>query len=267
MSAVIGHTEIRRLLEQELPPVTLLRGPQAVGKWTLAMHLATFHQVRPVDQMVIADKLTVAAARALIGFVGTAPFGTLKLVVANLDDASEAALNALLKTLEEPPRTARFLLVASRPVPATVLSRAFVYTLGLLTDEQVRQVLIAQGMSAATAVRSAAHGRGQLVRARAAVQYERQRTTVLAVMRAVATHDSELFETNIRDWDDVCKELLFRWLVEALTREPLLYAPPEFYGFDQRPDLVRKILLRMSAVPAAGSRLGVRAALEPFLSP
>ncbi len=264
---VVGHGEVRRLLEQELPAATLLRGPQSVGKWTLALHLAAHHRVNPVDQMVIADRLNVASARAAVGFVNVAPFGRFKLVTANLDGASESAFAALLKVLEEPPITARFLLVASRPVPATLLSRVYCHTLGLLTDEQVREVLVRRGMTGRAATSAASLACGQINAALRMPAQAAQRTLVLDLMSAVATHNQERFETAVAGWDDEARDLLLRWVVEALTHEWALYSGDEFFGLDRRPALLRQILLRLSQVPAAQSRLAVRVALEPFLAP
>ncbi len=265
--SLVGHQDVRQLLEAALPPVVLLRGPQSVGKWTLARHLADHHRIRVVDQLVIADKLTTAAVQAITGFVRLAPFGTVKLVTANLDGASEASMHALLKTLEEPPPRVRFLLVASRPAPATVLSRCQVFTLGLLTDEQVRQVLLDQGMTAKAAVAMAALGRGQVDAALRGSAAHRHRDLVVDLMRAVATFDHDGFERVFKDWDDAARELLFRWLVEALTHEWSLYSGDDFAGLDRKPAVLRQMLLRLSQVPNAQSRLGVRVALEPFLSP
>lgn len=263
--SLVGHTDVRRLLETALPPVVLLRGPQSVGKWTLARHLAVHHRIRVVDQLVIADKLTIAAVHCVTAFVRVAPFGPAKLVTVNLDGASDTALHALLKTLEEPPDAVHFLLVGSQPVPATVLSRCQVFTCGLLTDEQVRQVLVGQGMTARAAVSMAAVGRGQVDAARPGAS--RQRDAVLTLMRAVATFDHTGFERVFRDWEDGTQDLLFRWLVEALTREWSLFSGEEFFGLDRRPALLRRMLLRLSQVADAQPRLGVRVALEPFLTP
>ena len=67
--------------------------------------------------------LTAAQARTACRFAGIAPFGSLKVIAACTDDASAQAQNILLKVLEEPPDTVRFILVATaRPLP-TIMSR------------------------------------------------------------------------------------------------------------------------------------------------
>src|ERR1044072_1522162 len=171
MTRYIGHADAVAALRRELPPVTLLIGPPSVGKWTLTHHLADHHQVGMVDRAIYPDGLNADAARSLISFSGRPPCGPSKLVPARLDHSSDAALNALLKTLEEPPPTARFLLTHSctltgrSSVPPTVVSRAHRYFLGLLSNEEVRDVLIGTGMSATAATKAAALGRGQVAAA------------------------------------------------------------------------------------------------------
>lgn len=262
---MIGHGEVRQQLEAHLPPVTLLRGPRSVGKWTLAGHLADHHRVQAVDRLTV-ETLVVDIVRAAVTFVGTAPFGAFKLVTLSLDHASEASLNALLKVLEEPPATARFILVASGDVPATIVSRAQTYRLGLLTDTQVRDVLIAQGMSPAMAARLAPAGRGQVDRALRVRHVDWPRSVVVDLMQAVATHDLDQFERTFRGWEDECRELLVQWVFEALTKEWSLYSEREMFGLHRKTEKLREMLLRLGAMPRAQSRLGVRVALEPFLA-
>src|SRR5947207_1278431 len=168
MTRYIGHADAVAALTRELPPVTLLLGPPSVGKWTLTHHLADVHGVAMVDRAIYPDGLSVEAARAIISFVSRAPFGPFKVVTARLDHSSDAAFNALLKTLEEPPPTARFLLTHScsltgrSHLPPTVVSRGHRHFLGLLSPDELRDVLIGTGMSPTAATKAAALGRGQV---------------------------------------------------------------------------------------------------------
>jgi DNA polymerase-3 subunit gamma/tau len=53
---------------------------------------------------------------------------------------SNAAFNAMLKTLEEPPEHVKFILATTDPqkIPVTVLSRCLQFNLKRLTPEQIR---------------------------------------------------------------------------------------------------------------------------------
>jgi DNA polymerase-3 subunit delta' len=81
------------------------------------------------------------------------------------DLLGEAAANALLKTLEEPPSRTRFVLVSSRPdaVLPTIRSRCQRVELSRLTDGQVREGLArAGGLDAATMEAAVALADGSL---------------------------------------------------------------------------------------------------------
>lgn len=122
---MIGHDTARRYLETQLPPATLLRGPRSVGKWTLALHLAEHHQIAPIDRWMVEYGFTIETARLVTAYAARAPYGKFKLIVARLDQSTKPALNALLKTLEEPPPRTLFVLLTTeeRKIPGTVSSR------------------------------------------------------------------------------------------------------------------------------------------------
>ncbi len=262
---VIGHDSVRTRLEQHLPPVALLRGPASVGKRTLSLHLADHHRVLPVDRMHTDAGLHMDVVRAVLTFVGVAPFGRLKLVTADLDQATEPALHALLKVLEEPPVHTRFLLrVSSRVLPATVTSRCQVYPMGLLPDAQVCEVLLGQGWTPAAATRAAALACGQVARAVAAGSLDRYRDGVVELMKAVATRDLVMFDQALSTVDDDSFDLVYRWLVEAMTRQWRVYGENEMFGLHRNRKLLDAMLRRLLAVPRSPARLGLRVALEPF---
>ena len=75
----------------------------------------------------------------------------------------DAAANALLKTMEEPPAGAVFVLVAPSPdvVPATVRSRSVVLALGPVPKTELVAGLVARGLSAGEAERAASGARGR----------------------------------------------------------------------------------------------------------
>ncbi len=275
MSRIIGHTDTVSALERELPPVTLLTGPPSVGKWTLAQHLANHHRVGQVDRANFPDGLTADAARAVISFVSRAPFGPFKLVLARLDGTSDAALNALLKTLEEPPATARFLLTSNVSstgrsfLPPTVISRTHRFRLGLLSTGEVADVLATTGMSPTAAAKAAPWGRGQIQPAITAAQTgDGPRTTVLALARALGTGDRDLYERTFRaGFDEPTRRMLTHWLIEAITGQWVTFSVADTFGQHTDPERLRAMLTAISRVAYASPRLGIRAALEPFLTP
>ncbi len=142
------------MLERELPPATLLLGPDVPGMVRMAQIKVRDHGVVPAD-LIVTMRVTAEWARVLINFAATAPFGPFKAVIAALDGASAQAQNILLKVLEEPPPAFRFILVASaRPLP-TIVSRCQVITVpgeaGPLEADQKVTAQVAAALNAANA--------------------------------------------------------------------------------------------------------------------
>lgn len=118
---------IIEVLERDLPPATLLLGPDPEQLVRAAVAALRKHSVVPADRAVLRH-VSAADARGIVKFAQTAPFGPFKAVIARLDGSAAQAQNILLKVLEEPPDTIRFILVATqRPLP-TVVSRCQVIT-------------------------------------------------------------------------------------------------------------------------------------------
>ncbi len=264
----VGHAAARQALERELPPVALLTGPPSVGKWTLTQHLGAHHQVAMADWSPHPDGLSVDGARALTRFLTNAPFGALKLATIGLDGCTSAALNALLKTLEEPPPYVRFLLTASGPVLPTVASRAQIFRLGLLSTDELARILVSGGMSPAAAAKAATLGRGQVDAAlRAASRGDAAHATVLSLLRALGTGDAELYDKTFRGFDADARDLLLIWLREAITGQWAAFAPGDSYGLAADRRRLVAMLASLSRLASASPRLAVRTALEPYLAP
>lgn len=263
---LVGHDRVRRLLEAELPPVTLLRGPDSIGKWALAEHLAEHHRVEPVDRLAVASGLNSDAVHRISTWAARRAHGLFKLVLVNVTDATHRSVYLMLKLLEEPPPEVRFLLVATGAVNPVLASRCEVFDLHTLTAAQLRQVLVEQGMSGPAAARAAREGRGQVAPALARTS-DAAHCTVVDIMCAVARRDTEAFERAIADADTITRDLLHRFIVEALTGQRILFTDEDMHGWHRYPRRLETLLRRLSAVPAANARLGLRVALEPFLAP
>lgn len=180
LDAVAGHGEaVSRLREaaarQRMPHAWLFHGPAGVGKATTALALVMgllcqapragsngCGQCSPCRKL-LADshpdlvrvtleegktQISVEQVRELTRFLSlTALESAWKVGV--VDDASlmnDAAANALLKTLEEPPSGTLMILVTSRPgsLLPTIRSRCQGLRFGALTVEQVLAVVAAQ---------------------------------------------------------------------------------------------------------------------------
>lgn len=90
------------------------------------------------------------------------------LVIHDADRFNEKSGNALLKTFEEPPRSVVFVLTTSRPdnVLQTIRSRCQRIDFSSLSDDLLRDALLARGSDAATAALASGLAGGQLQRAR-----------------------------------------------------------------------------------------------------
>jgi len=165
--AVIGRLRTR-LREGRFPHGLLFAGPDGVGKRTCAIMLAkalnctesgpddfcdTCAQCRKIDAGVHADvqfvrpedessSIRIQQIRQLLETLHLRPLeGRHKVYIIDPADAmNDAASNALLKGLEEPPDDTSFILVTSNPqaLLVTVRSRSQTYSFGPLTLAELR---------------------------------------------------------------------------------------------------------------------------------
>lgn len=263
---MIGHDIARRYLESHLPPATLLHGPSSVGKWTLALHLAQYHQVAPVDRWMVEFGFNIDTVRLITAYAARSPYGKFKLIVARLDGSSKPALNALLKTLEEPPGRVRFILTASGKVLPTVSSRCTTFELGLLSGGELQAVYQGQGLSTMKSQRAAHHARGQVSRGYAADSAVNHRNQVVNLAKALATGDRDLFAAVFHAWDGANTDLLTTLFTECLTHRWTVFAEADTFGLHLDRTRLWRMVSAITMLPLARPRLGIRAALEPFLS-
>ncbi|HSF29669.1 MAG TPA: DNA polymerase III subunit delta' [Candidatus Tectomicrobia bacterium] len=171
----------RAVKAQRLPPAYLFVGPSGVGKqttaWTLAKALnccvqdgdacdqcrvcrridrrlhPDIHLVEPQGQVIKIDQVRrLQEVLTLQAYEG-------RVKVAILDDAGKLTVeagNALLKMLEEPPLRTLFVLICQHlgNLPATVISRAQVLRFGVLTHDQVVDILQKHGRESGAAERA-----------------------------------------------------------------------------------------------------------------
>lgn len=262
---MIGHQVARAYLEHTLPTATLLLGPASIGKWTLVGHLARHHQVQPVDQWESPNGLTIDAVRQIAAYAARAPQGPFKLVTARLDGSSKQALNALLKTLEEPPPQVKFLLVSTdRPLP-TVVSRCIVFELGYLQPAELELIYLTRGYPGAKAKSAAAFARGQVSRGYRA-NNDAGKQMIVSLAQALALGDRDQFASVFASWDTHCAQTLVTFFTECLTHRWSTFAESESHGLHRDRTKLLAMITAIGRLPAARPRLGIRTALEPFLN-
>jgi DNA polymerase-3 subunit gamma/tau len=170
---VVGQKAITRILsraaqEGKVAPAYLLSGTRGVGKTTVARIFAkainclqgpgpepcnTCTMCRQITAGSAADVVEIDGAsntgvehvRRLKEDVGYAPLQARTKVII-IDEAhmlSKAAFNALLKTLEEPPPHATFILATTEPekFPVTIISRCQHFVFQRLSQEELQDHL------------------------------------------------------------------------------------------------------------------------------
>jgi len=219
--------DLAEALERELPSALLLLGPD-LRKKTLAVHLQELHTIAEVDRLWVSW-LSVEAVGRVQAFALTAPHGKLRVVVIDLHRATSAALNRLLKLLEEPPETVRFVLLAREEPLATIRSRAQVITFGQGSDS---------GLSEAQA---------------------KARSAALAALKAARSGDFSLLRTAMRDWGAGDSQMLSCWCEERLSGCWNVFTATDSTAGTQ---FARRLLAALAANSSARPRLAARTALE-----
>ena len=178
-SDILGQETAVRLLRRHLASgrvhsAYLFAGPSGVGKRRISVELAlalncasgtgeacgacpACRQIsrgaHPDVHLVVpggaGDQIHIEPMRHLLGRIALRPFSG-RFQVAILDGAerlNEAAANSLLKSLEEPPAHARFVLLTPRLSQClpTIVSRCHIVHCSPLPASTVRQLLAQQG--------------------------------------------------------------------------------------------------------------------------
>lgn len=179
---LIGHQEARNLFLQayhsaRFPHGWIISGAFGIGKATFACHMARyllsgrldgntqFAENDPLHRRMMAGshgdlwtispedgkEIGVDAIRNLNSALNQTPAegGWRVVIIDGADSLNRNAANALLKRLEEPPVKTLFFLITSLPgrLLPTIRSRCQCLHFNSLTDDEVKQVLQAQGLS------------------------------------------------------------------------------------------------------------------------
>lgn len=261
------------MLHDQVWPVVALTGPESVGKWTLAEHIALAEGGTWASTIREANFTAERAGLLLKSTYRLSAMGA-RFVIISLDGASEQAQNMLLKVLEEPPEQVRFFLVASQPVLPTVLSRAQCFPFGLLPQDDIVEILMRNGMSERAARQAAPAGAGQVGPAMRGTS-QQARAAMLSVLRALATGSLSELQHAMRDWDErksdtfggtsVASEaylMLGEWASEAAVDRWHVFTPDTVPQFNSQH--ARRIWRQLASAPAARPRLAVEAALAPL---
>ncbi len=170
---VVGQDTVKKVLslaslQDKVAPAYLLSGTRGVGKTTLArifakaLNCANAPTGEPCNRCEACKRITQGAfvdvveidgasnrgiddVRRLRESVGYSPLeGRYKVII--IDEAhmlTKEAFNALLKTLEEPPRGVVFILATTEPhkFPVTILSRCQLYVFKQVPEHNIEQHL------------------------------------------------------------------------------------------------------------------------------
>jgi len=241
--------------------VVLLTGPESVGKWAVAEEAARAGSQHPAD-IARHRKLDAEGVRKMLRASSYLQECGVRYILAGLDTASDQVQNMLLKFLEAPPDGVRVLLTASGGVLPTIFSRAQHRRLGLLTDEQVFQVLVQLGMAEDAARRHAPLGGGR-VRPAMEGPDPQARAQVVSVLRALEAGSLGQLEIALRGFTQEAYWLLLSWATESSSgrfRQATRDMAPWFGAFASR-----RILRALGgASPLASPGLTAHAALVPL---
>ena len=104
-----------------------------------------FQDIEPRKGIVKVDRVR----RDVVFDIQTGLNGKYKIYLINMDDLNEQGQNALLKSLEEPPHYAVFLLTATLQdnLLETILSRVAIFALQRYPDHEIRKILEANGIT------------------------------------------------------------------------------------------------------------------------
>lgn len=241
---IIGQEIVKQM--DPLPRVSLFVGPRSVGKWTAAETLRYRNKVSDSDVLRV-KKLLVGDAEAVSRFASLAPTsGSRRLAIVNMDGATEAASNHLLKILEESPETTTFILVSSGFVLDTIRSRAAVFPFHALSTDDVAAILETKKKFSPTQARIwAERSGGSVWAALSSAEAVEAKPVVLLVVKAFRELDVAALEKAADRWTDIHTTYLTQWCHETITGQWRLFNDDES-GVEGR-TIPMKILIALRA--------------------
>lgn len=261
MPEIVGHDKIIARLERGIPLVSIFVGERSVGKWTTALWVRDRLDIREGDFLALKS-LTADAAREATQFLKRAPFGKVRLLVANLSGASRTTQGMLLTSLESLRPTSMVILVAPPDtLSPPLLSRGEVFEFSPLSDENVAQILMSRNFGEAKAVTLAALARGQVVNALRFAEVNDTRNTVIGAVRSLLTRDAKTLDTFASRWTDEHTELLATMCREAISGRTALFTQEEIEALGRK--LALKVLTAIR--PEVRPRLVVHSQLMTVL--
>lgn len=237
-SLIIDQAKAKELIIQAVTAkrsrVYLLIGPAHVGKGLMARILAaSFHQSteinRPHPDTIIFDDILEAnsgegekkwkqSADDLIRFLNRSPVSskTKVAIINNIDELSNEAANALLKTLEEPTKSTIIILTAKEisTVLPTIRSRAQIIPLVYITDAEIKDYVISRTKKSIVEIvvlANGAIGRAKdLLSDKKLLENNLQSISKLKTLLS-GTLNEQIQNANIKDRDEAI-EMLEVWL-------------------------------------------------------
>jgi hypothetical protein len=242
--APVGFADVVAQVVDSSASATLLLGPEGIGK-AMAVQVVVERLAASYDRRWL-DKSGVDQVREVGRFLSVGSVSGRKVVGIDVDGASEAAQQALLKILEEPPRGARFVLSSSGSALPTVRSRCEIVVCPPLTFDQVVEVLVAQHQWTVIAARTAAAlSGGRVSVALAWGDVTTTRMQVLGAVKALGTGDRDVWGRAVREWTPACSELFKVWAVERITGRWSVFTDRDAFGIPV--GVARDVLVRLSA--------------------
>jgi len=258
---LVGHKGVIGALSSQLPPVSIITGPASVGKRLIAAHAAITNNVSRVDFTEVC-RLTVSEASRVKDFMSVEPMENIKFALIDVDSASNAAINDLLKALEEPPKYARFSIISSKKLPSTLRTRGHKYSVGLLKPTELETILINKGLPVEDSRKLSTLGRVDA--ALQAFNESAARSTALTVLESVTSGDYVLFSQAYKAVDDRVARVILSILEESATERFKIYNP-NYLGVFAKKNVALAVLSAWSPVSNARPKLAVRAALESIM--